>query len=206
MQPDPEIIHHRFIEIAGGLSPDLVQAFQKTGPVHFQPDDTLPLAHRLCRSVAGQQLSVIAARTIWQRVLEAANGTDLAELFIEENAEIMRNCGLSNAKVRAMCGIAMEARAGNMEADDLRILDHKERSRELMQLWGVGQWTVDMISIFYFGDEDVWPDGDLAVRKTLEHLTGKRRKTVRTAERFAPHRSRLALYMWKVKNTVPDLS
>ncbi|MCC5940694.1 MAG: DNA-3-methyladenine glycosylase 2 family protein [Balneolaceae bacterium] len=206
MQPNPDEIHHRFIEIAGGLSPDLVQAFQKTGPVQFQPDDSLPLAHRLCRSVAGQQLSVIAARTIWQRVLEAASGTDLVAFFTEENAEIMRNCGLSNAKVRAMCGIAKEARAGNMEADDLRILSHKERSKELTRLWGVGQWTVDMISIFYFGDEDVWPDGDLAVRKTLEHLTSKRRKTILTAERFAPHRSRLALYMWEYKNAVPDLS
>jgi DNA-3-methyladenine glycosylase II len=199
-------IHLRFLEISDDLSSDLTGAIRQIGPIEFLPDDSLPLAHRLCRSVAGQQLSVTAARTIWQRVIEAANGTDLAEFFTEENREIMRSCGLSNAKVRAMCGISEEARAGNMEADDLRNLNHKERSRELTQLWGVGQWTVDMISIFYFGDEDVWPEGDLAVRNTLEHLTSPRRKTVRTAERFAPHRSRLALYMWEYKNAMPDLT
>ncbi len=197
-------IHQHFINISDILSSDLAGAIRQIGPIEFQPDDSLPLAHRLCRSVAGQQLSVIAARTIWQRVLEAANGADLAEFFTEKNADMMRNCGLSAAKVRAMCGIAEEARAGNMEADDLRILNHKERSRELTRLWGVGQWTVDMISIFYFGDEDVWPDGDLAARRTLEHLTSRRRKTVRTAERFAPYRSRLALYMWECGNSVPD--
>lgn len=199
-------VHQCFINISDNLSSDLAGAIRHIGPIEFRPDDSLPLAHRLCRSVAGQQLSVIAARTIWQRVLTAANGTDLAEFFTEDNTEIMRSCGLSNAKVRAMCGIAEEARTGNMKADDLRVLNHKERSRELTRLWGVGQWTVDMISIFYFGDEDVWPDGDLAVRKTLEHLTSRRRKTVRTAERFTPHRSRLALYMWEYKNAVPDLS
>jgi DNA-3-methyladenine glycosylase II len=199
-------VHQRFINISNELNPDLVVAIRQIGPIEFRPDDSLPLAHRLCRSVAGQQLSVIAARTIWQRVLIAADGKDLTEFFNEENTEIMRRCGLSNAKVRAMCGIAEEGRAGKLETDDLRKLSHNERSRELTRLWGVGQWTVDMISIFYFGDEDVWPDGDLAVRKTLEHLTSRRRKTVRTAERFAPHRSWLALYMWEYKNAVPDLS
>ena len=77
MQPDPEEIHRRFIEIDGGLNPELVQAFQKIGPVQFQPDDSLPLVNRLCRSVAGQQLSVIAARTIWQRVLEVPDGKEV---------------------------------------------------------------------------------------------------------------------------------
>ena len=107
------------------------------------------------------------------------------------------------AKTRAMCAIAREARAGGLEADELRDLDHATRSRHLTALWGVGQWTADMISIFYFGDEDVWPDGDIAARKTLARLTSPRRKTVRTAARFAPHRSRLALYMWRHVDAPP---
>ncbi len=196
-------VHQRFIHIAGDFGTGLAGAIRQIGPLEFRPDDSLPLAHRLCRSVAGQQLSVIAARTIWERVLEAAGDADLTDFFTEENAGIMRKCGLSAAKVRSMCGIAEEARAGNLRADDLRSLSHEERSGQLTRLWGVGQWTADMISIFYFGDEDVWPDGDLAARKTLERLTSKRRKTVRTAERFAPFRSRLALYMWEYQNAVP---
>jgi len=189
-------IHDRFIEIAADLNSELNNAIKEVGPVEFQPDNSMPLDHRLCRSVAGQQLSVIAARTIWGRVMEAAGETPLSEFFIEENRELLRNCGLSAAKVRAMCGIAEEARNGRLEKDDFQAMDHRTRSKHLTQLWGVGQWTADMISIFYFGDEDVWPDGDLAVRNTLVKLTSKRRKTVRTAERFAPYRSRLAIYMW----------
>ncbi|MDI5986758.1 DNA-3-methyladenine glycosylase 2 family protein [Halomonas sp. M4R5S39] len=198
-----EEIHRRFVEIAGGLSPVLVDALERGGPVAFRADASQPLAERLCRSVAGQQLSVKAARSIWSRVLTAAGSMPLTEFLVETNGEAIRACGLSAAKTRAMCAIAREARAGGLEAGELRDLDHAARSRRLTALWGVGQWTADMISIFYFGDEDVWPDGDVAARKTLSRLTSPRRKTVRTAARFAPYRSRLALYMWRHADAPP---
>lgn len=197
-------IHHQFIETANELSTDLAKAISLVGALKLQADDSQPLAHRLSRSVAQQQLSVKATKTIWNRVLEAACDEPLTEFFIEDNAEMMHNCGLSKAKVRAICGIAEKARMGGLNASELQSMTHKKRASHLTSLWGVGQWTADMISIFYFGDEDIWPDGDLAARKTLEKLTSRRRKTVRMAERFAPYRSYLALYMWKYQDVVPD--
>jgi DNA-3-methyladenine glycosylase II len=198
-----EEIHQRFIEIASGLTPSLARGISQVGVLEFQPDNSMSLAHRLCRSVTGQQLSVKAARSIWNRVLETADKQPLVEFITEENRKLLRSCGLSAAKVRTICSIAEEARAGNLEAAEFETIDHHERSKRLTKLWGIGQWTVDMISIFYFGDEDIWPDGDLVVRNTLEKLTSKRRKTARTAERFAPHRSWLALYMWEFNDVIP---
>ena len=198
-----QVIHERFVSIAEGLSPALADAMARGGPVEFNFDDSQPLAERLCRSVAGQQLSVKAARAIWNRVLTAAGETPLADYFIEANGEALRACGLSMAKTRAICAIAEQARLGELEAEALRPLDHAERSRRLTALWGVGQWTADMVSIFYYGDEDVWPDGDVAARKTLSRLTSPRRKTTRTAARFAPHRSWLALYLWRHVDAPP---
>jgi DNA-3-methyladenine glycosylase II len=61
-----------------------------------------------------------------------------------------------------------------------------------------------MVNLFYFGEEDIWPEGDVTARKTLISLTSKRRKTVRSAERFAPYRSYLALYMWRWVDARPD--
>lgn len=198
-----EEIHRHFVEIASGLSPVLSEAIARLGPVDLRADDSQPLSIRLCRSVAGQQLSVKAARSIWDRVLSTAGEESLMEFFVEANADAIRECGLSAAKTRAMCAIAREARQGRLEADEFRHLNHVARSGRLTALWGVGQWTADMISIFYFGEEDIWPDGDIAARKTLERLTSPRRKTVRTAERFAPYRSRLALYMWRHVDAPP---
>ena len=190
-------IHRRCIEVASQLSPLLAEAIERGGPLTLCADDGQPLAERLCRSIAGQQLSVKAARSIWARVVDAAGETPLMEFFVEPNQETLRGCGLSGAKARALCLIAEEARAGRLEAEALRGLDHAERSRRLTALWGVGQWTADMMSIFYFGEPDVWPEGDVTARKTLERLTSPRRKTLRTAMRFAPHRSYLALYLWR---------
>lgn len=193
----PEKIHARFIEIATDLSPQLAGGIEQIGPIEFQPENSVPLAVHLYRSVTGQQLSVKVAQTIWARLLVASANQPLSEFITVEKSDLLRSCGLSAAKIRTMCGIAEEARAGNLEAVDLGVIDHQERSKKLLRLWGIVQWTVDMISIFYFGDEDVWPDGDLVARTTLEKLTSKRRKTIRTAERFAPYRSQLAHYMWK---------
>ncbi|WP_234572740.1 DNA-3-methyladenine glycosylase family protein [Rhodohalobacter sp. 614A] len=202
-KPEKEI-HHFFIETAKELHPNLANAITTVGVQELPVENSEPLAHRLCRSVAQQQLSVKAARTIWGRVLEAANETPLTDFFHDQNVELLHTCGLSKAKTRAICGIAEVSRNGGLEACELKFMDYKSRTDRLTSLWGVGRWTADMISIFYFGDEDIWPDGDLAARKTLEKLTSRRRKTIRTAERFAPYRSYLALYMWKYQDTIPD--
>lgn len=196
-------IHQRFIEQSEALSPALANAIARVGPVRVEVDHSRSLAEHLCRSVAGQQLSVKAARSIWARVLTAADGVPLTEFFIDANARVLRGCGLSAAKVRALLGIAETDRAGALDRDALGALDSQARSRQLTALWGVGQWTADMIAIFHFGDEDIWPDGDVAARKTLERLTSRRRKTTRTAARFAPYRSRLALYMWRHADAEP---
>tara|TARA_R100001143_G_C3359521_1_gene134635 strand:- start:46 stop:678 length:633 start_codon:yes stop_codon:yes gene_type:complete len=207
MMNHPNEIHSLFLEIAADLSPQLADSIKRVGPIELQSENSIPLAEHMCRSVTGQQLSVKVAKIIWGRLLEASGDQPLSEFITIDKTDLLRSCGLSAAKVRTVCGIAEEARAGNLEAVDLGALNHQERSMRLIRLWGIGQWTVDMISIFYFGDEDVWPDGDLIARTTLEKLTSKRRKTVRTAERFAPYRSRLAIYMWEFNDlaTNPNL-
>jgi DNA-3-methyladenine glycosylase II len=73
-----------------------------------------------------------------------------------------------------------------------------------MEIWGVGQWTADMLGIFYFGERDIWPDTDLAVWKTLQRLTSRRRKTTLTAAKFSPQRSLLAKYMWRIADASPN--
>lgn len=193
-----EAIHQRFLEIAAPLGTGLLEALHTVGVLDaIRPRVGVPLTDALCRSVAGQQLSVTAARTIWGRVLGRASGQKLQAFLLDVDPSELRACGLSGAKARAMRAIAEAFSSGALDDDLLRELGHEERREALTSVWGVGPWTADMISMFHFGDVDIWPDGDVTARKTLERLTSRRRKTVRTAERFAPHRSYLALYMWR---------
>lgn len=197
-------IHEHCLDAAQTLSPDLTDALQRLGPLHLPCDDSQPLAERLARSVAGQQLSVKAAGTIWSRVCAAAGEGPLLDFLDPRNEKTLRACGLSGAKTAAVCAIAFEARENGLTREALKNLGAPERARRLTAIKGVGPWTADMVNLFYFGEEDIWPEGDVTARKTLISLTSKRRKTVRSAERFAPYRSYLALYMWRWVDARPD--
>ena len=201
-------VHDRFLEIAAKISPELERAIALVGPVEIispQYSPGVPFAERLCRAIAGQQLSVKAARAIWQRVVDSIPPEKTLIAYLAEvEPDVLRGCGLSGAKIKAVRAIAEAALLGQLEPDDLKQLNTTERTQRLIALWGVGQWTIDMMNIFYFGELDVWPDGDVAARKTLEKLISKRRKTTRTAAYFSPYRSYLALYMWRYVDAKPN--
>ncbi|MEM8613726.1 MAG: DNA-3-methyladenine glycosylase 2 family protein [Cyanobacteria bacterium P01_H01_bin.105] len=189
------------MEISQGLSLELADAIANTTPLQLIPSQDLPFSERLCRAVAGQQLSVKAATSIWERVVANAADQPLVDYFAKVSPDTLRSCGLSAAKAKAMRAIALATISEQLNESMLSELDHDDRSHCLTEIWGVGQWTADMMGIFYFGDPDIWPDGDTTARKNLERLTSRRRKTVRTAARFAPYRSYLALYMWHQADT-----
>lgn len=195
-------IHQKFLEIADVLSPRLQAAIASAGPRRLRRRNGTPLADVMCRVVAGQQLSTKAASSIWGRVMANAGSLSASRYAAEATSEALRSCGLSAAKAKSMQAIAAASAAGWLDESVLADLSHHERSCQLTSIWGVGKWTADMIGIFYFGDKDVWPDGDVTVCKTLERLTSRRRKTTNTAQRFAPHRSYLALYMYEIADNV----
>jgi DNA-3-methyladenine glycosylase II len=197
-EADPTAIHQQLVAIAQPLSSALTQAIIQVGPIALNPRLEDHFAKQLCRAITGQQLSVRAAETIWGRVVASAPvDTSLIAYFAAADPIDLRSCGLSAAKAKAVNAIALADLAGQLNAAELSQLDHLALTKRLTALWGVGQWTADMMGIFYFGKPDIWPEGDLSARKTLERLTSARRKTIRTAARFAPYRSYLALYLWQ---------
>ncbi|NEO83884.1 MAG: DNA-3-methyladenine glycosylase 2 family protein [Spirulina sp. SIO3F2] len=199
-----DLIQHHLIKVAQRLSSELAEAITALEAVNLTPHLDRPFPERLCRAVVGQQLSVKAAASIWQRVLVHAGEQPLMDFFHEAKPETLRACGLSAAKARAMGAIATTAQAGKLEGSELATLSVAERTQQLTALWGVGQWTADMMQIFYFGEPDIWPDGDTAARKTLEHLMGQQGQTQQIAAQFAPYRSYLALYLWRYLDAVPE--
>jgi len=199
-------VHDHCLSAALALSPDLHHSIRRQGVLSPWTAPTTPFPVSLSRSVAGQQLSVKAAASIWARVTALSPEPDaLLDVFHQDRAEDLRACGLSGAKVKTLIAIAEANRQGVLETEAMRAQSPQARSDRLVEIWGVGRWTADMANIFYFGEPDIWPDGDVTARKTLEKLTSKRRKTLRTAARFAPYRSYLARYMWRHADAPPEL-
>lgn len=196
-------VHAHLVDAAREVGGVLADVLEDHGHVPLRRRRDGPLPEFLARAVAGQQLSVKAASTIWGRVVASADGRDLVEHVLASDDALLRGCGLSGAKTAALRAIAAAAVAGELDEDELAALDTDARRERLVAIRGVGPWTADMLAIFRFGDRDVWPDGDVTARKTLARLTSPRRKTVRTAERFAPYRSYLALHMWHAADAKP---
>lgn len=188
-------LHRRLIVIAASVSPGL-EAHIAAAPIWFPEREDKGVAVFLARAVTGQQVSAAAARSIWARV-EAAGGGALADFLCAANETALKQCGLSCNKIKALCRIGTAHAAGLLDSVEIRRLDHAARSERLTQIWGIGQWTCDMLAIFYCRELDIWPEGDLAVVRGLKRFA-RRRQPNRVAALFAPYRSLLALYMWRL--------
>ena len=188
---------HRFLLETASRWPKLHRVLSAVGPIRRQARRSLPLPEKLCQAVAGQQLSVSAADTIWTRFETLRDGRPLVTFLSRVNDQELRGCGLSFAKVRSIRAIGEASKNGQLEDHRLIRMDHVERTELLTKIPGVGPWTADMIGIFYCGDPDIWPDGDLVAQRTLQQLVGRRSPTIRVTASFSPWRSRLAMAMWR---------
>lgn len=201
---DPTELHPSMVRIARKISPALAAAMHRVGPPEWPRRDDQSLARYLARIVVGQQLSTRAAATIWQRVETLAQqlATDIPALALTSDMNALRACGLSGNKLLCLQGLAAAEANGQLDHEPLARLAPEARAKHLTALRGVGPWSADMLALFYFRDPDIWPLGDLAVRKTFEHYFKDQPGVDLTAAAFAPRRSLLALYMWRIANNL----
>jgi DNA-3-methyladenine glycosylase II len=192
-------IHKHLVAIAKQVAPSLSATLQTLGPVTFPIPSKSSVGFFLARTIIGQQLSTRVARMMWNRVLDTTVSRTMSvpSCFSAASVTELRHCGLSTNKTRALLVLGQAERDGLLNDIYLRGLTHQERTQKLTKLFGVGPWTCDMVSIFYYRCPDVWPEGDATVQKMFKGLIG-RRKPSPTASKFVPYRSYLALCMWKL--------
>ena len=200
-----EKIHQRFLAISEAISDELYQALKQVGVVKLSSREYIAgrkasLPEMLYRSVIGQQISSKAADSIWQRLLDQAGNTPLIDYIHGNNGETLRACGASGAKAKTLMAITQAFKSKQLETEHLKTLNRKERSNALTSLWGIGPWTADMASLFYFLDPDIWPEKDIAAVNTLQGLIGDGKNANEIATLFTPHRSYLALKMWRISD------
>ncbi len=203
----PEL-HKQFVETAGGISPALARALEDIGPVLLPDRRRKGLVSFLARAIVGQQLSTRAARSIWSRIEDAVreDGGRIPGYFCERNVPRLTACGVSGNKIKALCSISAAHAEGSLSPDRLKKMNPEQRSAHLQTIWGIGPWTADMALMFYFREPDIWPAGDITVRKTFSRFVSDAGDTPvsEAAALFAPHRSLLALYMWRIVERTPS--
>ena len=159
----------------------------------------------LARNIIYQQLHGNAAGAIHQRVLALFGKKKLSpQDILEASEESLRGAGLSGAKLLALKDLAAKTLDGTVPTlARLRRLNDKEIIKKLIQVRGIGRWTVEMLLIFRLGRPNVLPVGDFAVRKGFSMIYGlkdlpKPKELIHYGERWRPFRSVASWYMWRV--------
>ena len=155
----------------------------------------------LVGSIISQQLSVKAADTIYarleERVLHIAP-ENISQLAIAD----LRSLGVSGAKVRAIQDLTAATLSGAIEFKKFGKLSNEKISEELTAIWGIGRWTVEMFLMFHLGRLDLWPVGDLAIRRGWENIHRLKtqidpKKLDPIGDKFQGMQSIVAWYCWR---------
>jgi DNA-3-methyladenine glycosylase II len=189
LRADPKLAE--LIAAAGGAD---VFAWEKALPWH-SPFEAL------VRAIAGQQISTVAAAAIYRRLVALAGDPLTPQGLLAHSPEELRAVGLSGRKVRYVRDLAERSLDGRLQLDRLEALSDDEVRAQLVAVSGIGRWSADLFLLFELHRPDVFPAGDLGLRKGLQSLDGldhtpSEKEAEALSERWRPYRSLATRYVF----------
>lgn len=180
----------------------------QSGPLKISKRKNVPV--RLMASIMSQQLSTKVAAVIYQRFLDLYNGND-PELskVLKTPDEKLRAIGLSNAKVSYVKNVAAFFLDHGITDKTMAKMDNEAIIDLLVQIKGVGRWTVEMLLMFTLGREDVFAVDDLGIQQAMcniYQIDPTDKKTMKTtmkniAEKWSPYQTYACLHLWRWKDS-----
>jgi DNA-3-methyladenine glycosylase II len=162
----------------------------------------------LARAICGQQISVKAAQSVWNRVCVCLDQKITPEAVVAANRKNLRACGLSDRKTEYIADLAQHFVDGKIHARDWPRMSDEEIIAELTDVRGIGRWTAEMFLMFNLLRPDVFPLDDLGLQKGIRVAYFKGRKTSlkkmkQLGETWRPWRSVATWYLWRSLDPVP---
>jgi len=182
---------------------DLGPLVERHGELTLDPAEDL--FERLVISILRQQVSMASAAATRDRLFDAIEVTPAGVLAADDVT--LKAAGLSRQKTRYVNEVAEAFQREGYTVDSLADLDDDAVREELTAITGVGEWTANMQLLFALGREDVFPAGDLGIRKGFESVVGAgydRAEMTEYAERWAPYRSYASLYLWRATEDITE--
>ena len=159
----------------------------------------------IVESIAHQQLSLAAGRTVYGRVEAMCAGAVRPARLLAAGPEQLRACGLSRPKVGYVLDLAAKAQAGDLPLDRLHAMPDEAVLEALTSVKGIGVWTAQMLLIFTLHRPDVLPTADLGIVDAARLVLGERRRPLarrleRIAQPWRPYRSVACWYLWRERD------
>ena len=161
----------------------------------------------LARAIVGQQISVKAAQSVWNRLVLVVPEMVPEHVLAQERPRL-RACGLSDRKVEYIADLAKHFADGTIHVARWPQMSDEEVIAELVQVRGIGRWTAEMFLIFNLLRPDVLPLDDLGLQKAirLRYFRGRKvspARMRRLGEQWQPWRSVATWYLWRSLDPVP---
>jgi DNA-3-methyladenine glycosylase II len=161
----------------------------------------------LARAICGQQISVKAAQSVWDRVV-ACCGEVTPERVLSRPRPELRACGLSDRKTEYIADLAQHFADGRIHVHRWPEMSDEEIIAELVEVRGIGRWTAEMFLIFNLLRPDVFPLDDLGLQKGIRVRYFKGRKVSlarmrKLGESWRPWRSVATWYLWRSLDPLP---
>lgn len=175
------------------------------GPAHLvsRGDPFITLA----RSVVGQQISVKAAQSVWERLVTLCPRVTPAQ-FLKAGTEQLAGCGLSKRKAEYITDLAAHFKAGTVHVKEWSGMDDEAVIAELTQIRGIGRWTAEMFLMFNLMRPNVLPLDDVGLINAISanYFSGEpvtRSEAREVAANWEPWRTVATWYMWRSLDPLP---
>ncbi len=187
--------------------------YRATRAHHPSLPETLPekrgeqaLFQSLVRIVVAQQLGTAAVRSIFARVKGVCEERITPEAILKTRPTRLRAAGLSGAKVKTIKAIATAVKNKKLKLLALKSIPETEAAEQLIQIWGLGPWSVEMFMMNTLGRADVFSAGDLGLIRAIESIYNLPKGAPRTsllaiAEKWSPYRTYASLLLWRSRDT-----
>jgi len=157
----------------------------------------------LMRSIVGQQISVKAAASVWQKIIDLLDDIKPDNVLLV-GFDNFRSCGLSKQKTQYIINIAEHFKSHNINNESY--WNDREFSNiydELITIKGIGPWTAEMFGMFYLLERDIFPLKDLGILKAINQLYCVDGvpltidQVVAISDRWKPYRTVASWYLWR---------
>ncbi len=161
----------------------------------------------LLRAIVGQQISVKAAQSVWQRFEQRA-GEISPQVIVKLSPRSLQGCGLSKQKTSYIRDLAGHFVNGEINPRSFRALDDHHLMERLCDVRGIGRWTAEMFLIFHLHRPNIWPVQDIGLIRAIEkhYLNGRvasKAQIESAGERFKPWRTVATWYLWRSLDPFP---
>ncbi|HEV2569264.1 DNA-3-methyladenine glycosylase 2 family protein [Sphingomonas sp.] len=186
------------LDALAAREPVFAEAIARAG--YPEPRIREPGYETLLRTIVGQQVSVAAAASMWNKLAALLGDTTDPQRLLAASDEDLRAAGLSRQKSGYARSLAQLVVSGELDLSNLPE-DDEEAIAALTKIKGIGRWSAEIYLLFAEGRPDIWPAGDLAVMREVGVLLGlperpNEKRTRELAEAWRPHRGAAAIFAW----------